>query len=171
MSEAELRKHRCCFTGHRPEKLTISEQEMAILLEQEIRRAIDRQFTTYISGMAKGVDVVAAEIVLRLREQVPQLKLICALPYPGFGLHWRDGWTERFQYVLERADLTRCISKEFSYASYQVRNEWMVRHSSLMIAVFNGERGGTRNTLDYAKKTGVPSVVIHERTDQERHLR
>ena len=133
---------------------------MAILLEQEIRRAIDRQFTTYISGMAKGVDVVAAEIVLRLREQVPQLKLICALPHPGFGLRWEGGWTERFQRVLEQADLTRCISKEFSYASYQVRNEWMVHHSSMVIAVFNGGRGGTKNTLDYAKKIGVPSVVI-----------
>ena len=110
MSESELRKHRCCFTGHRPEKLTMPEEQMAALLETEIKRAIDRQYTTFISGMAKGTDLVAAEIVLRLREQDKRLKLICALPHPGFGLHWGGGWTERFQTVLAQADLERTIS-------------------------------------------------------------
>ena len=161
MNETELRKHRCCFTGHRPEKLTMPEQQMAVLLEAEIEKAIDRQFTTFISGMAKGVDIVAAEIVLRLREQDPRLKLISALPHPGFGLHWGGGWTERFQRVLAQANLERTICPNFSYASYQTRNEWMCRHSGLVIAVFNGERGGTKNTLDYANQIGVPCVIIN----------
>ena len=111
--------------------------------------------------MAKGVDIVAAEIVLRLREQDKRLKLICALPHPGFGLHWGGGWTERFQSVLAQADLESAICSSFSYASYQARNEWMCRHSGLVIAVFNGERGGTKNTLDYARKIGVPSILIN----------
>ena len=94
MSEEELRKHRCCFTGHRPDKLKIPERQLAVLLEREIREAVDRQFTTFITGMAKGTDLIAAEIVLRLREHDSRLKLIAALPYPDFGLHWGGGWTE-----------------------------------------------------------------------------
>ncbi len=163
MTEMELRKHRCCFTGHRPEKLSIPEKQLAPLLEAEIRKAIRSGFTTYITGMAKGTDLVAGEIVLRLREQDNRLKLICALPYPGFGLHWGGGWTERFQRVLAAADLTRCVCPNFSYASYQIRNEWMVSRSSLVIAVFNGGHGGTKNTLDYAKRQGVPCIVIPEK--------
>ena len=84
MSEMELRKHRCCFTGHRPEKLKIPEEQLARLLEGEIRRAIANGFTTFIAGMARGTDLVAAEIVLHMREQDDRLKLICALPHPGF---------------------------------------------------------------------------------------
>lgn len=160
MSEAELRKHRCCFTGHRPSKLKIPEVKLAALLEAEIKRAITNGFTTYITGMAKGVDLIAAEIVLRLRERDDRLKLICALPHPGFGQHWDGGWTERFQWVLAQADLNRTICPSFSNASYQARNEWMVRHSALVIAVFNGEPGGTKNTLDFAQKSNVPCVVI-----------
>lgn len=160
MDERELRKHRCCFTGHRPEKLKLSEQKLAALLETEIKRAIASGFTTYITGMAKGVDLIAAEIVLRLRERDDRLKLICALPHPGFGQHWGGGWTERFQRVLAQADLSRTICPNFSRASYQTRNEWMVRHSALVIAVFNGEPGGTKNTLDFAQKSNVPCVVI-----------
>lgn len=161
MTEAELKKHRCCFTGHRPEKLTIPERQLEKLLEAEIRRAIHSSHTTFISGMAKGVDIIAAEIVLRLRAQDPRLKLICALPYPGFGQHWLGGWTERFQQVLTWADLVRTICPTFSYTSYQTKNEWMVRHSDLVIAVYNGGSGGTKNTLDYAKKNGVPCVLIN----------
>lgn len=162
MNETERRKHRCCFTGHRPEKLKIPEDRLVLLLEEEIRKAIVGGFTTYITGMAKGTDIVAGEIILRLREQDGRLKLICALPHPGFGLHWGGGWTERFQRVLAAADLSRTICPSFSYVSYQVRNKWLVDHSSLVIGVFNGERGGTKNTLDYAKRTGVPCVVIGE---------
>lgn len=162
MNETELRKHRCCFTGHRPEKLKIPEDRLVLLLEEEIRKAIAGGFTTYITGMAKGTDLIAGEIILRFREQDDRLKLICALPHPSFGLHWGGGWTERFQRVLAAADLSRTICPSFSYVSYQVRNKWLVDHSSLVIGVFNGERGGTKNTLDYAKRTGVPCVVIGE---------
>lgn len=164
MTEAELRRHRCCFTGHRPEKLGMTEQQLTLLLEGAIREAVAGQFTTFISGCAKGVDICAAEIVLRLRENDSRLKLICALPFEGFGQRWTGGWTERFRHVTAAADLTRCISQKFSYESYQRRNEWMVRRSGLVIAVYQGQSGGTRNTLNYAQKNGVPCMILNGTT-------
>ena len=163
MTEAEKRLHRCCFTGHRPEKLKKSESELGRLLEQEIQKAVDLGFTTFISGGAKGTDIIAAEIVLRVRQSDPRLKLICALPHEGFGEHWERAWTERFHRVLNEADLVRYVSRDFSYASYQVRNEWMVRHSTLVIAVYNGGKGGTKNTLAFAKAQNIPCVIIEDR--------
>ena len=68
MRETELRQHRCCFTGHRPEKLGMPETEVVESLKKEIRTAIADGFQTFISGMARGVDLWAAEIVLALRE-------------------------------------------------------------------------------------------------------
>jgi len=37
----------------------------------------------------------------------------------------------------------------------RLRNEWMVDRSNLVIAVFNGQKSGTKNTVDYAKKQGL----------------
>ena len=83
-TEEEKRLHRCCFTGHRPEKLDRPESEIIALLESEIRKAVDDGFVTFISGMARGVDIWAAEIVLRLRDEGFPIHLICASPFEGF---------------------------------------------------------------------------------------
>lgn len=56
-NEPELRMRRVCFTGHRPEKLNKSEAEIVASLEREIRAAITDGFQTFISGMARGVDI------------------------------------------------------------------------------------------------------------------
>ena len=66
MIESEERTHRCCFTGHRPEKLDFPESEVNAKLQKEIRLAIADGINVFITGMAPGVDIWAAEIVLDL---------------------------------------------------------------------------------------------------------
>lgn len=151
-TESELRFHRCCFTGHRPEKLSKSEDEIKAALEEAIRAAITDGYTTFISGMARGVDIWAAEIVLNLRDAGTPIKLICASPYEGFDTKWKAEWQERYNTVMKEADLVRFICKGYSRSCFQTRNEWMVDHSSRVIAVYNGEPGGTRNTIEYARQ-------------------
>ena len=149
-SEAEMRLHRCCFTGHRPEKLRRSEREIRIELENEIRRAIQDGYITFITGMARGVDIWAAEIVLQFKREGYPMHLICACPFPGFEDSWSVEWQSRYRTVLERADLVRYISPRYGRTCFQKRNEWMVNHSSRVIVVFNGQPSGTKNTINYA---------------------
>lgn len=54
--ENEKKQHRCCFTGHRPNKLNYSESEIKPLLEKAIDNAIADGYVTFITGMAEGVD-------------------------------------------------------------------------------------------------------------------
>lgn len=82
--ETEKRLHRCCFTGHRPEKLSLYENEVKPLLEKAIDNAIADGYVTFITGMAKGTDIWAAEIVLEKKKHNTALHLICAIPHPGF---------------------------------------------------------------------------------------
>ena len=155
MTEQEMRRHRCCFTGHRPEKLTQPEAVIIAGLEKEIRNAIADGFTTFISGMARGVDIWAAEIILRLRSEGHPIRLICASPFEGFERSWSADWQRRYNCVMEQADLVRYICPNYSRSCFQIRNEWMVNHSARVIAVYNGEKGGTKNTLDYAKSHSI----------------
>lgn len=159
-TEAEMRLHRCCFTGHRPEKLQRSEEEIRIDLEKEIREAIRDGLNVFITGMARGIDLEAAEIVLQLRSEGYPVRLICASPYPGFEKSWSGIWKERYGCIVTKADLVRYICPQYSKWCFQIRNEWLVNHSSRVIAVFNGSPGGTKNTIEYALKQGVPVVRI-----------
>ena len=149
-SESEKRKRRCCFTGHRPEKLNCSEQEVIALLQKKIRYAYDLGYTTFITGMARGVDIWAAEIVLEERHRYPDIHLICAIPHPDFESRWKAEWQQRYRAILMAADFQKTICPSFSKGCYQKRNIWMVDHASLVLAFFNGEPGGTANTITYA---------------------
>ncbi len=159
-TEQELRLHRCCFTGHRPEKLHQPETFIKAELEKAIRQAIADGYTTFISGMARGVDIWAAQIVLRFRANNPAIHLIAAVPYKGFESRWSKSWQDQYNFILEYADLVRYISKGYSMASFQIRNEWMVNHSNRVIAVFNGESGGTKNTIEYAIRNEIEVIKI-----------
>ena len=111
-------------------------------------------------GMARGVDIWAAEIVLNLRKKNKDLHLICASPYEKFEARWSQDWQKRYRKIIKKADYVKYVSPEYSLACFQIRNEYMVNHSNLLIAVYNGEVGGTRNTLNYAKKKYIEIIVI-----------
>ncbi len=155
MSENELRKHRCCFTGHRPNKLNHNEKEVKKLLEKAIDEAIADGYVTFISGMAPGVDVWAAEIVLDRKRKNKNLHLVCALPHPGFEKRRSEAEKQLYENILQKADLVKMINAHYFSGCYQVRNTWMVDRSNLVISVFNGQKGGTKNTIDYAFKKGA----------------
>lgn len=163
VTETEKRMRRCCFTGHRPEKLHMPEQEVLIKLEKSIRQAISEGINVFITGMAPGVDIWAAEIVIRLRdEERYPLKLIAAIPHPDFDQRWSLSWQKRYAAVMAAADLRREISPKYHRGVYQVRNEWMVDHSARVIAVWNGQPSGTKNTIMYANRSKVPVINIIE---------
>ena len=159
-TEKELRLHRCCFTGHRPQKLRRSEMEIKADLENAIRQAISEWYTTFITGMAYGVDIWAGQIVVRLRRDNPDLHLIAAVPFRGFEGRWSSDWKRAYQELLEQTGLVKYFCTCYNARAYQRRNEWMVDHSSLVIAVFTGESSGTKNTVDYALQRKLQIIRI-----------
>jgi len=163
VDELELRKHRCCFTGHRPEKMEMGEKDIKLLLEKAIDDAVSNGIITFITGMAIGTDIWAAEIVLEKKKTNKELHLICALPHPNFDSRRSITEKMKFSKIIKKADVVREINNHYFNGCYQVRNEWMVDRSNLVIAVFNGQRSGTKNTVDYAYKKGVRVINVLEK--------
>ena len=135
--------------------MELGEKEIKPLLEKAIDEAIADEYVTFITGMAMGTDIWAAEIVLERKKANKDLHLIRALPHPNF--ESRRSITEkmRFNKIIKKADLVKEINDHYFTGCYQVRNEWMVDRSNLVIAVFNGKKSGTKNTVDYGKRKGV----------------
>ena len=67
--------HTACFTGHRPQNLGINENSSGFRLFMEdleytiLELVSFKGITTFISGMALGVDMYAAQTVLKIKER------------------------------------------------------------------------------------------------------
>lgn len=158
-TEQEKRLHRCCFAGHRPEGILLSENIAKEWLRFQILSAIENGYTTFITGMGMGVDIRAAETVLQLRKENPSLHLIAVEPYPGFAGKWSKEWLERYNNILSRADLVKQLYTHYNPAGINSRINWMVEHSSRLIAIYNGSKGYTGSFVDYAKQQGLEVVL------------
>ena len=156
-----LREKTVCFTGHRPEKLPgYGETENASLnvirsmLYYQIYQSAEEGYKYFISGLARGVDLWAAEYVLEVKNRFPDIKLICAKPFAAHGENFKNQDLWSLSNVIEKADELICVSESYSRDCYRLRNQYMVDRSSKLIAVVDDYKSGTgqtikRNTPEY----------------------
>ncbi len=157
----------CSFTGHRPEKLPWGRDETSPRCAELKRKLADAVETAYeegmrhfICGMARGCDFYFAEAVLDLRRRRPGVTLEAAVPCLSQSEGWSRADRERWRDLLARCDYETLIQEAYTPGCMQRRNRYMVDHSALMIAVYDGTAGGTRRTLEYALRQKVPFVDI-----------
>ncbi len=174
----------CCFTGYRPSKMPFelnSKNKEYIRFENKLIDAIfsltSEESLTFYSGVAMGFDIIAAETVLLLKNAKSNgdIKLICAVPFKNQAEKYTDEWKKRYQNVLKNADEVIYVSQEYHRGCYQRRNEFMVDKSDTVITWFDGQSGGTLNTLIYAKKknkriVNIEGEGIHEYLYNEEYI-
>lgn len=158
----------CAFTGHRPKKFPwghneADEQCVALkkALAKEIAKLVDAGYTDFLSGMAQGVDLWGAEIVLGLKKKTPALCLHCVLPCEGQERRWPTTEQKRYHSILRQADEVIYVNREYSSDCMLARNRYLVEHSSVLLAVYDGSyRSGTGMTIRYAKQLGREVLAI-----------
>ena len=163
-----------CFTGHRNQKLPwgFNEKDIRYILtkiqtKNVIKNAIINGKTHFISGMAIGFDMMCAEIILEFKQKYPKITLECALPCKGQENKWSPICKEKYHKILKQADRIRCIYDHYVEGCMQERNKYMVNASSLVIALYNGRAGGTKETIEYAKMQEKEILYISPRESLE----
>lgn len=162
----------CAFTGHRPKSFPWKYDESADaclhlkeILTREIVKLIDCGVTDFYSGLAEGVDTWAVQIVLNLREKNPALNVHCVLPCRSQAIKWTSAAQQHHQWLQEQADSITCLSEDYYDGCMLERNRYLVNHSSILLAVYNGSRrSGTGMTVRYAQKLGREIIKIDPKT-------
>ena len=155
-----MKANTCCFTGHR----NIRKDEEDIIrakIREQVLILMQHGISAFMVGGAVGFDMLAAEVLLDLREQEgKELRLVSVLPYP----EWRAGWSEkdkdREDRILERSDEITFMDSEIIRRTYLDRDRKMVDHSSVCIAYCNRRNGGTAYTVRYALKNNLPVINL-----------
>lgn len=152
------------FSGHRPDKLPDKETGYMLpnptynyICQQTEKWLLELKPNKCISGMALGYDSYAANICIKL-----DIPFIAAIPFEGQEKMWPDKSKKTYYKLLEKAS-EKIVVCEGGYSAHkmQVRNEWMVNHCDLLLACWDGSKGGTSNCVDYAmKKLGKDKIII-----------
>lgn len=157
----------CCFTGHRPQSFPWKYHEgdlrciaLKYRLKREIIKAIKQDgIRHFLTGMALGVDTWAADIVLALQKRWP-ITLECVIPCKNQEAKWHRENQEHYRAILSQCNKVTVLQEYYTRNCFEKRNRYMVDHSDLVIAVWNGSPSGTGSTVTYAKAQGKAIRVL-----------
>lgn len=163
-----MKEKTCAFTGHRPQKLPFGlneEDARCAALKEELRKQIinlieDENVTHFISGMALGVDLMAAEIVLDLKVSYPGITLESAIPCETQAVKWTVSQRERYYDIAAQCDKETMLQSHYTPDCMDKRNRYMVDHADFILAVWNGKPSGTGRTVTYARGKKRTIIVI-----------
>ena len=168
----------CCFTGHRLYKLPFDSDEnctackaLKNILKNETVALIEGYGVThFISGMALGSDVFAAEIILELQRNCSNLTLECALPCGSQAEKWNQAQKDRYFSILRQCNKITLLQPLYTTDCMQKRNIYMINQSDYVIGVWDGTPSGTANTITYAKQQQKKIVCIDPNTCKSRKI-
>lgn len=136
------------FTGHRNYDGS-ADAELQDLLETLYQRGYRR----FLSGMAWGFDLAAAEAVIALRQRYSDVELVAVEPYAWFGRLFKGDDLVLYERVKAAADEVVVVGCSGEPTDYIARNDYLVDNASVVVAWWNGAlRGGTAYTMRRAKK-------------------
>ena len=144
------------FSGHRTYC-----GEASDALRRTLEALYDRGFRTFLSGMAVGFDLAAAEAVLELGQRREGVRLVAAVPFHGQESRFSLGDRERFRRVLAAADGSVVLSPVYHRGCYAVRNNFLTDNARVLVAWYDGMSGGTHYTVRRALGRGLEFVNLH----------
>ncbi|MBP3300883.1 MAG: DUF1273 family protein [Clostridia bacterium] len=159
----------CAFTGYRPAKMPFPSEKdpLCIALKQrlkdEIYTAVSEGCTDFLCGMALGTDTWAAELVLEIQKTLSGIKpvhLHAYLPFAGQDARWSAQGRKRYRAILDRCDSITVLADRYTPSCMEARNEAMIRRADRLIAVYDGKKGGTANTIRLAHEKGIALRIL-----------
>lgn len=160
-----------CFTGRRPEKLNFAVgsekyQKLQMVIAKVIKRLYELDYKCFISGMARGFDLWAADVVCKIKENDKSVSLVCAIPCKNqVTSSWSDDEKRLYQEILSISDKVENVSTGNERGCFHKRNRYMVDNAEVVVCLYDGVKvGGTAYTVDYALKKNKIVIQINPDT-------
>lgn len=137
----------CTFTGHR----NISGLDLN-LLDRVILNLVKNGCKRFLCGMAKGFDLAAAESVIQLKRDYPNVELVACIPCADQTDVFSAADKARYERVLHNCNKIITLSESYYQGCMHVRDRFMVDNSDTVLCYLRHNRGGTFYTVRYAEK-------------------
>jgi uncharacterized phage-like protein YoqJ len=142
------------FTGHRD----ITNIKDGI--NQLIDMALERGVTKFFNGMALGTDQLAAEVLIER-----QLNWTAVIPCQNQDRLWTLQQKLKYKELLKSASNKIVLYPEYTPGVMQARNQWMVKHSHICLAVYDNRlTGGAALSVNIAIAHHLPIIQFNPKT-------
>lgn len=165
-SEVRYMSLRVSVTGHRPNKLygydmrnagwaALEGRFLNWLLTHTDNTASGRTPIDLYTGMALGVDQIAAIAALDYRNLGHNINIHACIPCRNHPSAWPASSQRMYYEILTQVDYIHLIHDDEYQPKYmQDRNEFMVDNTDILLACWDGTKGGTGNCVRYAQSIG-----------------
>ena len=145
----------CAFTGHR----VLQDLDFA-LLDRVIKNLIKNGYNRFLCGMARGFDLAAAESVIALKAEYPDVCLVACIPFKGQEQNLSLSDRSRYKRILENCSEIIYLSEFYYSGCMHLRDRFMVDNCDTVVCHLRKKTGGTYYTVKYAQKKGVKCIEI-----------
>lgn len=149
-----IKAQTCCFTGHR-QLPTEARTEINDRLERVILSLYQQGIRAYEAGGALGFDTLAAQIVLRLRENCPSMKLILVLPCLAQTRGWRQEDVMEYERIKAQADQVIYTAQQYTRDCMHKRNRYLVDNGGICVCYLTKDRGGQLTPSDMRRSRAL----------------
>jgi len=142
------------FTGHR------NIHDIKDGINQLIDVALDKGITEYFNGMAIGIDQLIAQVLIER-----QLNWTAVIPCQNQDRLWNLQQKVKYKELLKSASKQIVLYPEYTPGVMQARNQWMIKHSDICLAVYDGRlTGGTALSVNMAIAHNLPIIKLNPKT-------
>ena len=118
--------------------------------------------TDFYDGGAIGFDMLAAETVIDLKAEYPDIKLHMLLPCPPEEQvkGWNKSQIARYEKILKAANSVTVVSENYTKTCMKQRNERLVELADFCICYCTNPRSGTGQTVRMAERKGIKIINL-----------
>lgn len=142
---------RLLLTGYKQHELGVFDEKhpgikyIKKALENRLAPLIEDGLEWVILGGQLGVETWAAELLLELKTEHPQLKYAIITPFLNQEQKWNDQKKEKYEMICKHADFLTSVTKKPYEAPWQMieRNKFVIRNTDGMLLVYDEENEGS----------------------------
>lgn len=166
-----LKENTISITGLRRHKLNWdrkvykeNESKMICFLVEYLENYINEGFENFLCGMASGSDFIFAKAVIILKDKYKHILLHAIVPFVDQDKYYSHEDKLEYNNLIKKCDSIRILNFEYSKNCYEIRNEFLIESSSVLLAItydVNMHRSGTTQTINMAKRSNLKIVQLN----------
>ena len=128
---------------------------------ESIKKLYDQGFTTFLSSVTNGFDLIAAEATLKHKKEHLDITLIVAVPYVGQEASFNNSEKSRYKAICELADKVIFTASNNHENITYIHQQYLLTNCSQLICCYDDSKIKKTYFINQIIDTKIPIINIY----------